>query len=695
VDIVSPRLPETAEPAVTKVSPLRIVRKNGRGGGRGGGRGRGGRSAQRIRSNDIIEESDDSEDDVVKAAAQPVTVKIKVGKAATGPPPEAQKPEEDAPINLLKSLADEVSETLNKEKALKEKEKETIGKRRKSDDDKKSKEKASPKDKEKEKERKRKHQHHAQAAGKQLDDRERKRFRPDRRDEVDPEEKKRIKEKARLLMEQAKKDKETLKKIGSPASSSFSRIPKIPKKAAPDDGKLGKEGKSLSFEAMLGGLDAKPKTVKTPLIKNKTAALLESFSKTKSPSEQNSTKPHHHSHHSHHSSGSSSSSSSSHHHHSSSSKRDSSGSSKKDRENSSGSKKESSSSTTASSSRRHHDDKHRPAKLSMPKRNSVDLESPKSASKNNSFSESTGFMDAILHSMSGEDGKKRKRRLSEREDEPVKKKETPDKRSDKKADEEEEEEDAKPTFSFYRDTLEEPKEEPEDKKEDRSTKESKDDDEEMAEPSVDVKEEASPVSEAKAASEDSLPFEEPESMPREVKGILVYHRGKEKRNKRIRFKKDSDLVSVRLFEVDEEERVNVHKMKMEFENMRKFELNMEKAALKSKNTIDEETDADKWTKPIPIIVDNREPFVYGHSSKEKDIQFNREKSVLAAFLYSKETTPDTPAEPDAGSMMFSSAAKPKVIPLEDLSADGENCEHHDYSGAGWPEPHTNQVPILP
>merc|ERR1712038_674662 len=72
-----------------------------------------------------------------------------------------------------------------------------------------------------------------------------------------PEEKQRIKDLARKMKEEAqsKKDK--------------------------------KSGGVLSFEAMLGGLDSKtkPKTVKTPMIKNKTAALLEGM---KSPSSSSS-----------------------------------------------------------------------------------------------------------------------------------------------------------------------------------------------------------------------------------------------------------------------------------------------------------------------------------------------------------------------------------------------------------------------
>ena len=72
--------------------------------------------------------------------------------------------------------------------------------------------------------------------------------------------------------------------------------------------------------------------------------------------------------------------------------------------------------------------------------------------------------------------------------------------------------------------------------------------------------------------------------PRKVKGILVYHRGKGKRNKAIKWKREAKLVDVKYFEMDEDERVNVNKLK--FENMRAMELKMEKEAVKHKDDLD-------------------------------------------------------------------------------------------------------------
>merc|ERR1719150_1922753 len=88
--------------------------------------------------------------------------------------------------------------------------------------------------------------------------------------------------------DQAKKDKdrETLSKIGIGGVTTLGKIPKIPKKTPSSSDLKDKEKEkqksgSGSFADMLGGLDSKPKTVRTPLIKNKTAAMLEGM--TKSP----------------------------------------------------------------------------------------------------------------------------------------------------------------------------------------------------------------------------------------------------------------------------------------------------------------------------------------------------------------------------------------------------------------------------
>ncbi len=275
---------------------------------------------------------------------------------------------------------------------------------------------------------------------------------------MDATEKQRIREVARKMreQEQQKKDRDTLSKIGGPVSG-LAKIPKIPKKKK-EEGGVG-VGAGKSFEDMLGGLDAKPKTVKTPMNKNKTASLLEGLTKTSpsssskkdskhstskrehdrhgsggsssrssssSSSKKDSSSHHHHHHHSSHSSSHHHSGHHHHHHHHHHSKKESSPSSK-------------------------------PSKLSLSeKRSSTETaESPKGASKSSphNFSESTGFMDAIFSSMN-RDGPTRKKRRRLSESDPNSANPTAGKKEIKETKKEEQEEAKKePTFSFYKETL--------------------------------------------------------------------------------------------------------------------------------------------------------------------------------------------------------------------------------------------------
>ncbi len=185
-------------------------------------------------------------------------------------------------------------------------------------------------------------------------------------------------------------------------------------------------------------------------------------------------------------------------------------------------------------------------------------------------------------------------------------------------------------------------------------------------------------------SEEGLP-EEPDDVPREVKGILVYHRGSEKRERKgITWKPETTLVSVRYFELDEDERVNVNKIK--FENMRDMELKMEKAAFKSKGAVETEQERSaklEWFKPPRVDVEAKEePFEPGSKSLEKDVQREREKNILQALYFNKAMTPPSPAEPDPETNV--NAEPPTLIPLDDVENGEESVE--DYSSRTWLEP---------
>ena len=302
--------------------------------------------------------------------------------------------EKNGSISLLQSLADEVSESIKKEETSKRSsskskddgrhKKHSSGERRSSLSS--STEKRREREKEEDRKRRRDRD--------DRDSKDRKKFRVDRRDEVDPEEKKRIKELARRMKEdqvKKEKDRETLSKIGIGGVTTLGKIPKIPKKAPSSSDIKDKEkdkqksGSGLSFSDMLGGLDSKPKTVRTPLIKNKTAAMLEGMTKSptsssKSPKDSKDSK------------------SSSRH---SSSRSSSSSSSNKEKD----SKKEplpftSSYSTAVKRESERSSSRQRPS-LSIPekKRQLSEESSPKTPKSPHNVSDSSGFMDAIFSSI--------------------------------------------------------------------------------------------------------------------------------------------------------------------------------------------------------------------------------------------------------------------------------------------------------
>ena len=519
----------------------------------------------------------------------------------------------------------------------------------------------------------------------------------DVRDEVNDEEKQRIKEKARKLKEeaQAKKDKETLNKVsgGSSSTSSLSKIPKIPKKVVKEEEKK----KGSSFSDMLGTLDSKPSTWRKPLLKNKTAAMLESMTK---PSTHKSSKE--------------------------SSLKSSPSSQKKEiiKDKELQSKKDvpvsSHKKDPSTSNKNSNNGEIRRPSLSLTDASKVkkspEKESPKSGSKSPAIISSTGFMDAIFSTMKKEDSKdskKRKRRLSDRDDPKTEeKKGEKDQSPEKKIKEDSHIGTSKdnstpiPTFSFYRelDTSDTSREES--KSGNVTTKSSpnlsnaeskngkhprdKDNDIDMKELKVE--------NDAHGMDDNVIPFEDEatDSMPREVKGILVYHRGKDKRNKSIRWKAESTLVSVRYFEMDEDERVNVNKQK--FENMREFETKMEKAALSQASKTDmlsDEQETANWYKPVPLTFDENSEqkpcfTAFGNQSTEKNTQADREKTVLQALYFNLETTPSTPSEPDNATDIVRGLSNGVImIPLDDKEADEGSC--HDYTNEGWPEAKMNKV----
>merc|ERR1711983_694479 len=123
---------------------------------------------------------------------------------------------------------------------------------------------------------------------------------------------------------------------------------------------------------------------------------------------------------------------------------------------------------------------------------------------------------------------------------------------------------------------------------------------EKAKSEKDEKKEMTPEEEAKVENSDEMEFKEPTSdLPREVRGILVFVKGR-KEKKKLMWKEEKDLVSIEYFELDETERCNVFKEKS-FEEMKKKEAMFEKSKFGTGFLNNEEAEDKKQWKLIPIV----------------------------------------------------------------------------------------------
>lgn len=185
----------------------------------------------------------------------------------------------------------------------------------------------------------------------------------------------------------------------------------------------------------------------------------------------------------------------------------------------------------------------------------------------------------------------------------------------------------------------------------------------------------------------------PEDIPpedhiqRDVRGQLVIARGTFRPRKRVSWPEEVNIVDIRYFEVNENERVNVNKLK--FEEQRKKEFELEKNALKLQTKLAGE-EARPW--PTLSTCDFTPPEVeYGGQSLEKVAQQQRETSVLQALYFN--TLPSNPSEPENASAV---RGEKKDIPLED---DSQEETFMDYSESGWPSPLQDmlvaQTPMVP
>ncbi|CAH8438670.1 unnamed protein product [Schistosoma turkestanicum] len=142
-----------------------------------------------------------------------------------------------------------------------------------------------------------------------------------------------------------------------------------------------------------------------------------------------------------------------------------------------------------------------------------------------------------------------------------------------------------------------------------------------------------------------------------------------KPKKRVSWADEDKLQSFYYFELDESERVNVNRVSIE--DIRRKEHSMERQLFKRSH---EDTDvySQKWHPPCPLerllLV---EP---GCKSIERQIQLERERCVLQAIYFTRESIPYSPEEPETEVVEH---IHPLDIPLDDLTAyesTDKNCE---------------------
>ncbi|XP_035740878.1 serine/threonine-protein phosphatase 1 regulatory subunit 10-like [Vespa mandarinia] len=333
--------------------------------------------------------------------------------------------------------------------------------------------------------------------------------------------------------------------------------------------------------------------------------------------------------------------------------------------------------------------------------------------------ESDMFMDALTASTKSKEPRKRKRRTSITKDgsSDVKKQEiinadsreiTPPPTSPSSTDEKSPVV-VKPNFKFYQDTLEtEEDKEQKDKesngdeikrdKEDiidnqKDSRDNNDDDGSSTPTPEDDTEETKTSDSPEEASSDGLDSLKKENSPypeiRYVDGLRSVLLLQKRKGPKKTLKWKTDLESIRYFELDETERVNVTKT---FTDMKQMEKQNEREAFQMARKLSNEDLMEERTRWKPLIPIDLPPALVepGKDSREKDIQYAREKGILQALYFNRSMIPDSPAEPDEERHHI--ITDPKIIPLDDLTGNKES--EKDFTNITWPEPKP-QLPVQP
>lgn len=260
-------------------------------------------------------------------------------------------------------------------------------------------------------------------------------------------------------------------------------------------------------------------------------------------------------------------------------------------------------------------------------------------------------------------------------------------------------------FQFYQDTLEtdedkEDKERAQNDKDDDSPDDkvnnkgvNDEDDERSRTPTCDDDSEEVKAPASPDDPEDSGRAPTPNEDIRYVDGLRSVLLLQKRKGPKKSLKWKTDLESVRYFELDETERVNVTKTFTDAKNMEKMNEREAFQMARKLSTEDLMEEKTRWKALIPI--DLPAPLADpGKDSKEKDIQYAREKGILQALYFNRNMIPDSPAEPDEERHHI--FTDPKIIPLDDISENASKDSDKDFTAVPWPEPKPQQAtPVIP
>lgn len=291
------------------------------------------------------------------------------------------------------------------------------------------------------------------------------------------------------------------------------------------------------------------------------------------------------------------------------------------------------------------------------------------------------FMDAMTAATSKKETRKRKRRLSSSKE--------GDAPSQKDSKETNTKSVSAAPMKFYQDTLDETNE----TKDESAIKEENDNSTENCDEMVEtkkIKTDDSSIKDEPSENVDDANNETSETEIENIKkepgpgcgpdgppGVLMIHRRKGKK-KSLRWKPQEALEEIRYFELDENERVNVTKT---FVDMKQMEHVSEREAFMIAKKAGAEDLMVEQTNWAPLIEVDDVPELPQVTSKEMEIQAEREKTVLKTIYFNRAMIPDSPSEPDVITFQNS---EPKTIPLFDITGNADAI--HDYTNMPWPEP---------